>query len=483
MTPIIGFAPDAEQTVPGLLSDCVNLIPAQVGMQGGPSPVTPAGVPVLPAECQGAAVVSRLDDTRRIIAGTQTKIYELVAGVWTDRTRTVGGDYTGGAESQWSITQFGDATLMANRANVIQRSTTGAFADVATAPRAEVIFSVGAFVMALNTNDGAEKVDGWHCCAAFDDTSWTPSLTTQAASGRLVATAGPLRAGARLGEYAVAYKNRSIYLGQYVGAPVVWDWVQVPGGEAGCVGKNALCDLGGVHFFVGDDNFWLFDGTRPVPIGDGVLREWFLANSNPAFKYKTIATFDRPRNLVWVFYCSANSEDLDAALVYHVQSKKWGRANQTITAALTYVTPSATIDGLTAFGSSIDTLPDVGFDSQYWLSGGRSLSVFNLSNQLQSLTGESVSSSLTTGEVGSDDAVSLLQQIRLRYAQAPDSATVQTFSTMNSGTPYSAGPSGAINDGKFDVLKSARWHKARVDFTGPVRVTHMNAVSKVVGTR
>lgn len=481
MTPIIGFAPDAEQTTPGLLADCTNLIPALVGMRGGPSEVAPAGVPALPDVVQGAAVVSRLDNTRRIVVGTQDAIYELLAGVWTDQSKV--GGYTGGAETRWSITQFGDATLMANRADTIQRSTSGGFANIATAPKAEIVFSVRDQVMALNVNDGAEKPDGWHCCAVFNDTDWTPSNATQANKGRLVSTPGPLTAGGRLGEYAVAYKNRSIYLGQYVGAPAVWDWTPVAGGEAGCVGKSAWCDLGGTHFFVGEDNFWLFDGTRPTPIADGILREWFLANSNPSAKYKIICTFDRSTNLVWIFYPSPDSSELDSALVYDVLSKRWGRADREIESAIEYVSPGATYDTLDDYSATMDGLPDIGFDSQFWLSGGRSLSVFDTSHQLKSLTGDSVSSGLVTGEAGDDDAVLLLQGIRFRFAVAPTSATVQTQSRMNSGKPYTNGPSGAMNDGKFDVLASARWHRAAAEFVGPVTVTHMKAAYAKEGMR
>lgn len=483
MIPLLGFSPDAEQTLPGLISDCTNLIPARVGMEGGPSAQTPADVPALAAECQGAAVVYKLDNTRRIIAGTADKLYELASGVWSDVTRTVGGDYSGGSDSRWSIAQFGDATIAANRADVIQRSTSGAFADITGAPNAEVVFSVGSFVMALNVNDGAEKPDGWHCCAAFDDTDWTESVTTQSASGRLVSTPGPLTAGARLGEYAVAYKSRSIYLGQYVGPPSVWNWTPIAGGEAGCVGKEAICDIGGTHFFVGDDNFWLFDGTRPIPIGDDVVRQWFVDNSNPSFRYKTICNFDRENDRVWIFYPSSNSETLDSALVYHIRSKKWGRADRSIEAALTYVSAGATYDTWDDYGSTYESLPDVSYDSQYWLSGGRALSVFNTSHQLQSLTGASASSSFTTGDVGDDDAVVLLQQIRLRFAQAPTTAAVETEHMMNSGNSFSTGESGTMSDGKFDILKAARWHRATFSFTGSVRVTHMNAKTKVVGQR
>lgn len=481
MIPLIGFAPDADVTTPGLIYSCSNLVPYLNGMEGAPEPATPASTPALAAACLGAAVVTKLDDTRRIIAGTASKLYELSAGAWTDIGRAAA--YNGGVDTRWSITQFGDATLCANRADVIQRSSGGSFADVATAPKAEILFSVGAFVMALNTNDGSEKPDGWHCCAAFDDTSWTPSLATQATSGRLVATAGKLTAGMRLGEYAIAYKMKSIYLGQYVGAPTVWNWLQVPGGEAGCVGKEAICDIGGAHFFVGDDNIWVFDGTRPVPVADGYVRQFFFDNSNPSYRYKTICVFDRQKNLVWVFYPSLGASTPDSALVYHITAKKWGVANRSIEAALNYISGGVTIDGLSSISATIDGLSSYSFDSQFWLAGGKSMSIFNTSHQLQSMTGTSLSSSMTTGDVGDDDAVSALNKIRLRYAIAPGSASVQTFIQMNSGTGFAAAASGAVLDGKFDLRQSARWHKATFSFTGPVRVTHMDADLAPAGGR
>lgn len=481
MIPLTGFAPDADVTTPGLVSDCTNFVPYLNGMEGGPEPISPAGVPVLSGACYGAAVVSKLDDSRRIIASTATKLYELSGGAWVDRSRVA--SYTALTDTKWSITQFGDTTICSNKLDAMQSSNSGAFADIATAPKASIVFTVGAFVMALDVNDGSEKPDGWACCAAYDASSWTPSVTTQATTGRLVSSPGRLTAGLRLGEYAIAYKSRSVYIGQYVGAPAVWNWIQAPGGDAGCVGKEAVCDIGGAHFFVGEDNFWLFDGTRPVPIADGQVRQWFYDNSSQSYRYKTTCVFDRQTNRVWVFYVSKDGTNLDRAIVYHVLSKKWGRADRSIEAALNYVSGAITIDGLSSISSTIDGLPAVSFDSQYWLSGGKSLSIFNTSHQLQSLTGNSLSSSFTTGENGDDNDVSCMNKVRLRYAKAPTSASVQMFYQMTSGAGYTAGTTGTVLDGKFDLRQSARWHKGTFSFTGPVQVTHMEAEVKPAGKR
>jgi hypothetical protein len=54
---------------------------------------------------------------------------------------------------------------------------------------------------------------------------------------------------------------------------------------------------------------------------------------------------------------------------------------------------------------------------------------------------------------------------------------------MNSGTSFTAGSTGSIDDGKFDVLQTGRWHKASVSFTGAVKVTGIKADYVPTGTR
>lgn len=485
MSPLLGFSPDADPATPGILTDCINFIPCPNGMEGGPAEQTPGDVPALDDACIGAVVTTNLAGERRILAGTAVGLYELSSGAWDDVSRA--SPYTGGSDTRWSFAQFGNSVLATNRADEMQRSTgTGvAFDDIATAPKAEVIFPVGAQIMALNVNDGAEKPDGWHCCAINDDTDWTTSLTTQAASGRLVSSPGAITAGAKLGDYAIAYKSRSIYVGRYVGTPSVWDWQQVQGGDAGCVGKDALCDLGGFHFFVGEDNIWLFDGTRPIPLADNQVRYWFFNNSSPQYRYRTQCVFDKKNDRVWVFFPSPNTEVCDSALVYHTKTKQWGRSDRTVEAVMNYISAGVTFDTWDEFGASFSVLPDVSFDSQFWMAGGQSLAVFNSSHQLQALTGESLSSGFTTGDVGDDEEFSLVTALRLRFESGhkPTTASVQTYHKVNSGETLVAGPAATLADGKFDVMVEDRWHRASFSFTGRVRVTAGGATIIETGDR
>jgi hypothetical protein len=183
--------------------------------------------------------------------------------------------------------------------------------------------------------------------------------------------------------------------------------------------------------------------------------------------------FDRQKNRGWVFFCSNGSSECDSAIVYHVKNNKWGRANRNVQAVVNYISPGVTYNTLNQHASTYNTLPNVSYNSQFWLSGGSVLSIFNASNQLQSITGTPGASSFTTGDGGDDDTVTLLTQVKLRYAagKKPTTATGTAFRKMNSGDSYISGLSNAINDGKFDLIQSARWHRAKFDFTGACQVT------------
>lgn len=466
MDTLLGFAPDVDPVTPGVFVECRHIIPFNKGFKGAPTGAS-ANVDVLPAACRGAVVATNLDDTRRVFAGTQTKLYELTATTWTDRSA---GTYTGSVESRWSFCQFGDTTIASNLVDAMQGSASGNFAAISGAPKAKIVVSASNnFVIAFNTNDGTYGVspDRWWCCAQSNQTDWTPSVSTGATTGRLVAVPGSIQAALPLGDYVVAYKTRGVFLGSFVGAPTSWQWSLILGSnDCGAVGQGAVCDIGGAHFIVGDDDFWIFDGTRPLSIGDEI-REWFRENSSQTYRYRTTVSYDRARQLVWVNFASSGSTGaLDRCIVYHIKRKRWGCSDFTMQAALTYVVPGTTIDGLNAYASTIDTLPPVPFDSAYWLAGGRTFAYFDSTNHLLVNNAACVDSGYTTGDYGDDDAVSLLERYLIRFLDLPSTAQASGYWRMNSGEPLQSGPIEQMFDGRFHVRQEGRFHRVRLDFVG-----------------
>lgn len=321
------FLPDAPRDTPEVLTE-VEAVPTVRGYAGSPTVIN-GGYAALSAACNGAALIFKLDSSMRLFAGTQAKLYEGSGGTWTDRSRA--GSYTTG-DVRWCFAQFGDTTLAINKATVLQSSTTGAFADVANAPKAACMETVGGFVVLANTDDSglsitggpnAEQGNRWWCSQLFNATgTWAPSAATQATTGLLVSSPGKIVALKRLGDQVVAYKQRAIHVGQYVGPPDVFDWQLVPG-EIGTWSNESVVSTGTSHLFIGYENVYRFDGSRPVPIGDGV-REWFFARLNKSYAYLIAGIHDRNTSTVWWWYPSGSNTTLDSVLIYNYASDKWG---------------------------------------------------------------------------------------------------------------------------------------------------------------
>jgi hypothetical protein len=469
MIELLGFAPDVDPTTPGVLTDCSQLIPSEKGMVAAPS-AADGGTDVLVADCRGAAVMQNTSGTRRTIAGTQSKLYALSGTAWSDVST---GTYTGSTENRWSFAQFGDAAIASNDVVALQASTAGTFATIAGAPIARMIVSAPNFVLAFDTNDATygDQSDRWRCSAYQDHSSWTVNVTTQATTGRLIGSGGGFTAAARFGQQVVAYKAADMFVGSYVGPPTVWQWDQVPG-DVGCVGPEAVCDIGGAHFIVGDDDIRLFDGTRPTPVA-AALRQWFYNDSSATYRYRTITKYDRQNGRVWVFYCSTSNTTgtPDSALVWHKTTGRWGRANRVVEAALNYLTPGQTWDSWGATYASWDALPAVPWDSQAWQSAGRALAIFDSTHDLKTLTGAGENSGLTTGDYGDDFLTTDVMGVRLRFLSAPTTGTVAGQTRTGAGEAFSMGGSGTLSDAKFDLRQSGRFHRFAFLLTGSHEVS------------
>ena len=112
----IGYAPDADPATPGVLTECEMMEPALRGMKSAPAAVA-TNLPALLAECRGAALVTKLDGTKRLIAGTQTDLYEAGTATWTGVSSAT---YTGSLDGSWDFAQWGNITLAVNGVDMAQ---------------------------------------------------------------------------------------------------------------------------------------------------------------------------------------------------------------------------------------------------------------------------------------------------------------------------------------------------------------------------
>jgi len=466
-----GYHPDIDEASPGMIVDGENIIPSPAGYRSAYQPVNGQSS-ALTGTCVGAISVVDLAGTVLTYAGTSTQLYKEDGDHWTGVTRTTA-DYTAGAS--WEFAQYGNATYAVNDASIMQKSTGGAFADLSGAPVAKIVLSAQNQVIAMNTNEATfgDSSNRWWCSALGNGDDWVPSIATQAASGQMVDTPGEIVAGKRLGERVVAYKKESMYLGSYSGPPSIWQWPLVSD-EIGCVGLRAVASAYNAHYFMGKDDFYVFDGTYPRGLG-GTLREFFFQDElNKDYSQKTIAVFSKDHGVVYFYYVNFESSgDINRYIAYHIATQKWSPPTAiSIQTAFNVTQAAVTYETLGNLFATYDDIPAIPYNDAFWVAKTESPAIFNTSNRLQTLSEAASSMSVSTWSMGSDEQYSFLSRLRPRFKKAPTSGElVNSYQEDHGGTWVSSSTTATLTNGKFDVERESRWHTVRMDFVGDTEIT------------
>lgn len=476
LVPIKGFQPDANPTDVGVLTACVGKLPTLRGMAAAPG-VSNTGLPALAARALGSAVLTRLDGTKRFFAGTTTSLHEAngVAS-WTDVTRAVGGAYNGASDARWRFAQFGDVSLAVQPGDVLQSISGGAdFANVTGAPQAAIVETVFQFVFLCGTNEGTfgDSPNRWWCSAIGDHTDWTPDASTQCTTDVLTSVGGNITAAKRLGDSLIIYKRTGMYRLDYVGPPEVWQATEVST-EVGAVSHESVVPVtmasgGGAHIFQGADNFYFYDGSKPVPIGTS-LKDWFFEQLSATFAFLSMASRDSTKSIIRFFYPSTGTSTwnglLDRCLVYNYRSNGWGVDDRTIEVAVEYEASGLTYTGLEALYATYADIALVSYGATSWFAGSPTPVVFNSSHVAQSLTGTPGETSFTTGDIGTDGRMTLVTRVRPRDVTKPSGSTLTNYYRDGLGDSLTTDATTTLSSNRYDVIRSARWHRFKKTDTG-----------------
>ena len=457
MTPVIGFAPDADPRTPGVLTACNGLLPTERGMQTIDGVTANSFSTTLPSASRGGSMVTGLSGARTLYAGTASRLYRHDGTTWNDISAA---SASLGANDLWSFAQFGNDTIAAAITETLQKATTGSFAAIAGAPKAQIALSLGGFVVLLHTNEGTfgDQADRWWCSAFQNDTDWVPAVSTQCTTGRLVEGEGPITAGAVLGNDFIVAKRRALFRARYVGPPTVWQFTKIAG-ERGCISQNAMVSLGNELLIVSDDDIYIFDGSQAKSIAEGTVRKYFVSKLDLANKHKTYAIYDSSNKRAWIFYVSVGGT-LQLVLVYDALTGRWGQdsglANNYESALL------------------VDSFER------------RVPAFFNSSHQIRLFSQPGVSSlgtNFTANQVGEEDSYTHLSKVHIRFTKNPSSATASVYGTDTSGATPVFKETFTLDDGSVDLRQSARWHNVVVNITGSAEVSHIGYELKREGRR
>jgi hypothetical protein len=131
---------------------------------------------------------------------------------------------------------------------------------------------------------------------------------------------------------------------------------------------GSIVQVGRSVYYLSHDGFRVTDGSgASQPIGDGVVTQW--VRDNIATKYKKLISgaYD-PFNRVIVWSIPVAGTTNNRCLIYSLQSQRWALGTFGAEIIFDGATTSVTLEGLTAYSSSLDGLP-ASLDSEIWLGG------------------------------------------------------------------------------------------------------------------
>lgn len=358
----------------------------------------------------------------------------------------------------WDVTQFGPAMILANGQDKLQAyyiGTSTYFADLsADAPTAKFVTVVKDFVVAANVASEENKV---YWSDINDETDWTPDPTSQADS-QILPDGGDIT-GVAGGEYGLIFLERAIYRMTYAGSPLFFQFDAISR-TLGCISNGSIAQFENVTYFLADDGFYVCDGQSTVPIGAEKINRWFFSNALPSNIQTTMSATVDPVNklVIWCFDGVFGSKYL---LIYSINNKKFSYGI-TDAASISYaLTPSATLEQLDQYSTSIDAL-ETPLDSRVWAGGGLLFSGVR-GQKIISFSGQKKTAEISSGDM--DSGRSVLTLARPLVDNGSGSVAVAARSALDEPTEYTAYID-ADSEGRCSLRSAGRYTRVKVKPSG-----------------
>jgi len=131
----------------------------------------------------------------------------------------------------------------------------------------------------------------------------------------------PIIAMELIGNALAVYKRKSIYLVNFVGTPGIFNKTRVIN-DVGALSGGSIIPFRGGHFFVGNDNFYFFDGSNVTPIGDAVKKQFF-GKFNMEKKEQVFGYLLKEHSEIWFVYPKIGSDYCNYAYVWNFDNNSW----------------------------------------------------------------------------------------------------------------------------------------------------------------
>lgn len=223
----------------------------------------------------------------------------------------------------WALDNFGQYLVACSNADgklyEWQLSPSTAAAQISNSPTGclGLMVTEERFLFALGAGNNPRKVQ-W--CDREDNTTWTAAATNEAGDIELQ-TSGQIMCGLRTRGQALILTDIDAHTATYQGPPFVYGFERV-GTSCGIVSRKAAAVVDGGAFWMGQRNFFQFDGSNvsqlPCEVSDYVF-----GDINRTQISKAWAVANAQHGEIWWFYPSGSSSEVDRYVALDYKEGHW----------------------------------------------------------------------------------------------------------------------------------------------------------------
>lgn len=161
-------------------------------------------------------------------------------------------------------------------------------------------------------------------------TVWTPA-TANTANIRTLTEGTKLVAGRVLADFVcLVWTDAAVYLFQYTGSTFVYSSGMI-GKDCGLISPNGCITVGGIGYWIGQDNLWNYNGSvSPMPNVESI-RKWIFDQIDINMGYQCNAQYNPKYHEIWFFFTASGQTSPSFGVIYSINQQcyaplYWGRA-------------------------------------------------------------------------------------------------------------------------------------------------------------
>lgn len=282
------------------------------------------------------AIPLRISGANNWVYADGTAIYKTDGSTHTDITR-LAGPYTAGTYPRWTGCVLGGVLLMNNHGGSdypqYYNGVAGKMADLTNWPvntYAKVLRSFKQFAVALDITDASGNIpyrilwshpadpgtvpSSWNIADATKDAGDIPASETE----------DILVDGRTLGEAFYVYKERSVWIMQYIGGQQIMS-LNKRFDTFGALSTDCVESIPEGHFVVARGDVIVHDGASYRSIISGKNRDRLFNNMSNEYSDYTKAVVNKEYKEVWIFYVEEGSAEpyANKALIWNWEEDSW----------------------------------------------------------------------------------------------------------------------------------------------------------------